>query len=270
LLLFFLQTLLVFLFPLAVYCWLLGMINKRERPLMVSGRWDCVGLLFAASGFLLVVGPAILSGMYYRVLLDVPQRHQARPIHDIFWEFLMAYYWPIWLAYYVVMLAGVLLLLWWRGRKTIVYNVHPAVFNKVLADTLDRLGLGWTRHGNRLYLTSAGVRTASTETAFAPPNVVSPLANADPHQAGPEEAGHKAILDIEPFTAMCHVTLHWRSEPSAVRQEVETELERGLATVETEDNPAGTWLLGVATCLFGLMFVTVLVILLGAALGPRR
>ena len=41
-----------FLFPLAVYCLVLGLINRRRQPLMVSAGWDFAGLLFAASGFL--------------------------------------------------------------------------------------------------------------------------------------------------------------------------------------------------------------------------
>ena len=55
--------LVAFLFPLTIYLFVLGLINRRRGPLLVSGPWDFAGVLFAASGFLLVVGPSILAGM---------------------------------------------------------------------------------------------------------------------------------------------------------------------------------------------------------------
>ena len=55
-----------FLFPLAVYCLILGLINRRRHPLMVSAAWDFAGLLFAASGFLAFGLPGILNGFTER------------------------------------------------------------------------------------------------------------------------------------------------------------------------------------------------------------
>src|SRR5207253_8850992 len=55
-----------YLLPLAVYCLVLGFINRRRHPLMVAGAWDFAGLLFAASGFLAFGLPGLLSGFTER------------------------------------------------------------------------------------------------------------------------------------------------------------------------------------------------------------
>jgi hypothetical protein len=44
--------LLAFLFPLAVYCLILAFVNRSPHPILVPGRWDLAGVLFAASGTL--------------------------------------------------------------------------------------------------------------------------------------------------------------------------------------------------------------------------
>ncbi len=55
-----------FLLPLAAYCLILGLINRRRHPLLVSAAWDFAGLLFAASGFLAFGLPGILNGFTER------------------------------------------------------------------------------------------------------------------------------------------------------------------------------------------------------------
>src|SRR4051794_4945035 len=52
--------------PVGIYMLLLAHVNSRARPLMVSGVLDFIGVLFAASGFLLFGGPAILTGLNER------------------------------------------------------------------------------------------------------------------------------------------------------------------------------------------------------------
>ena len=54
---------LVFLFPLAIYCLIVSLLNRRPRPVMVSGTWDFAGVLFAVSGFLLLGGPVMLTSL---------------------------------------------------------------------------------------------------------------------------------------------------------------------------------------------------------------
>src|SRR5258708_13595199 len=77
------QPFLVFLLcliPVTLYCLFFAWINSRERSLLVNGSWDFVGILFAASGFLILGGPAILEGVFDRY-----QRAQVRagaPLHE--------------------------------------------------------------------------------------------------------------------------------------------------------------------------------------------
>ena len=52
------MILLAFLSPLAIYLLIIGAINRRRRPLLVSGPWDFAGLLFAASLLQLSVSQA--------------------------------------------------------------------------------------------------------------------------------------------------------------------------------------------------------------------
>src|SRR5215210_6898917 len=53
----------VFLLPLGLYLLLLGQLNRQPRPVFLSGTLDFVGILFAASGFLLFGGPAVLTSL---------------------------------------------------------------------------------------------------------------------------------------------------------------------------------------------------------------
>jgi hypothetical protein len=225
-----------FLFPVAVYCWVLAMVNRRPGPAVVSGPWDFAGLCFAASGFLLIVGPALLTGLYYRALRELPLAHQPATVRAILWD-LLAHQWAWWLGYYGLVVGGALLLLWARRRRTLVYNVDPAVLETVLTRALSRLGLPWERRGNRYYL------------------------------GAPD--GGPAVLDVEPFRLMCNVTLRWRGRPGPLRREVEAELTRELDEVRTPDNPAASWLVAVAGCLFGLVFFIVVVLILSGVLGGR-
>src|SRR5277367_1951255 len=54
----------VFFLPLSLYFFYLAALNRAPRAVIVSGVWDTVGVLGALSGFLLIGGPAILSGLY--------------------------------------------------------------------------------------------------------------------------------------------------------------------------------------------------------------
>src|SRR5262249_47656505 len=108
--------LLVFLAPLAIYCLVLAMLNRRPLPVMVRGVWDCVGLIFAASGFLLVVAPTLINRLYANALGNQPL--DSGEFYEIWLE-----YWILTLLYYVVVSVGIVVLLWSRSTKTVIYNV---------------------------------------------------------------------------------------------------------------------------------------------------
>jgi hypothetical protein len=255
-LLFFL--ILAFLIPLGVYCLVLALVNRRYRPLMVRGVWDCVGLVFAASGFLLVVAPAALKILYAKAIGEIPLDEQPfeRAVSSVWLQ-----WWGITLLYFLLLVAGTGVLFWWRSSKTLIYNVDAERFDGVLQQTLTRLGFDVSRSGNQLGLSRAPAVTAEIVDLNQTDGVVT--------QASAPASG-EALLIVEPFTAMGNVTLHWFTENPRLRDETEDALEKNLGTARLYDNPAGTWFLGIAGAIFSIIFVLALIIVLGLYLPPRR
>jgi hypothetical protein len=258
-----LPLLVAFLVPVAAYCLLLAAINRRPNPVMISGSWDAAGLLFAASGGLLFVGPTIIMKLY---IGEVSTPASGRSVHDVFLAL-----WLVWLAYYVVLIAGSIALLWLRRGKTVIYNVSRLDFERVLTLLLDRLGLEWNRLGNRVFVgagqEAAKPVTLAYEHAFASdPLVAAEAAVALPAPRPPGEA----VLDIEPFASMCHVTLHWRRQEGLIREELEAELERALAQMAAPDHPTGGWLMGLAGFLLALIFMGIFFMVFGGYLQGRH
>ncbi len=256
----FLLLLAVFLFPIGVYCGVLGLINRRLRPLMVNGAWDFVGLLFASSGFLLVVGPAVLSGQYHRNLFEFSfgRPSPGQTLHDI-WSL----WWGIWLFYFLVVLGGGAFLLWWRGRSTVVYNVEPEELERTFLETLEHLGLSASRVGDRYTIqvaspAAAAVGADDTAITATPPRPATTLGLSEP-----------AVVELDAFPALFHVTLHWRVFAPALRAEVERELGRALAKLETPENNTATWFLSISTSIFLLIFLALGAIIFGSMLSRR-
>lgn len=256
-----------FLLPVAVYLLLLAAINRRPRPVVVSGTWDFIGLLFASSGFLLVGGPAILSSLSetWRTFWLLGEGHPLRDTllsNSALWLLLPA-------AYFVVVLAGCFKL-WGRYRQmTSIYNVEPAAVEGLLAEICDQLGLGPIRSGNLLVFglpaeVPSPRGAARREAIQAPhsPNLGQPAAPAPPEPAGELVAGQSALLELEPFAALKHVTLRWGPHDSPVRHAVEAELEHRLAHVEAPDHDTAAWMSMAAwailcLCLGGLLMLAV-------------
>ena len=120
---FLLNSYLALIIPLAIYCLILFRLNRRTYPVMVSGAWDSIGLLFAASGVLLFSGPSLIA-----------QRLAASMAEWIF----------VWTAYYLLILVGSVLLVWSRRDATVIYNVDADLLNEVLERVLDKVGLSHT------------------------------------------------------------------------------------------------------------------------------
>jgi hypothetical protein len=257
-----------FLFPLAVYCLIVGMINRRPHPVLVYGPWDFLGILLAASGAVLFGGPAILTAFYDR---DVRQFLLGRlGTGQVQFGDLLAKWWLIWLLYYLGVLAGGALLVWLRREMTAVYNVEPAVFDDTLAQVLDRLGVESTRMGNRVFigLRGSGGRVSAGPAEQLPPEVSEHIIPGPLPREAPRaltalvRLDQEAVVDVEPFAATRHVTLNWRNSTGRVREEVEAELARALREVQTRDNPAGGWFMVIATSLFALVLVSVVMVIL--------
>lgn len=251
-----LVLLLAFLVPVAVYCLILALINRRERPLVVSGVWDGVGLLFASSGFFLVTVPGILGTLYFKGLNALTVEGEAPTGAATLGE-LLAHQWGILALYYggVVLLA--LLVLWARRNKVVVYNVEPEVMERGLERAAARLGLVPRRAGDRLLLTPApaGENELPTDAGRPPPTFA---------------PAHAAELRLDAFPAMCNVTLHWVAGDERLRADLEGRLAKELKQSRTYDNPAGGWFLGVAGGLFGLTFLVLVLLVLASLLPLRR
>jgi len=260
----FLALLLLFLFPVAVYCVVLAMLNRRPQPTMVHGGWDFLGLLFAASGLLLFAGPAVINAFFQKNISDTAFEEKGpspETVHQLVWWWRVA-----WAGYYVLVVGGAAFLVWWRRRKTVIYNIAPGDFDRALEQALGRLRLEATRSGNRVFLGFGGAPVPEPYLAAVS---ATPL-NVAAEPPAPRTTPSEAVVDVEPFAAMWNVTLHWRSHSGEVRREVEEELARALKDVRNYDNPVATWFLGVAGFLFAMIFMVVLVLLLGLFIPPRR
>lgn len=193
---------------------------------MVSGPWDFLGVLFAASGFLCLGGPVVLTGLQERM-----RRFWLMGINDgglvdsdrqyMLWILLFG-------LYFFIVVVGVGILLLRRRAVTAIYNVDHEVFGAVLGTVLAENGIGYKQVDNVLYL-----QGPETESPFS---------------------GSPDKLEVEPSPRMRHITLSWSPARSRLRQVIETSLEKELEEVDAPHNPAGDWLLVIS----GLLFLALL------------
>ena len=264
---------LAFVVPLAVYCLILSVINRRHHPVIVAGSWDFAGVLFAASGFLLLGGPAILTGLYeqWRLAWLLGQTRYLQGIGEN-WSFWIT----LWLLYFAVVGTVSALVLGRRRTQTSIYNIEPAVFGEVLTQVLDRLGLQWRHNGPRRLLlrvrelslgetgdVMASIPVRRRSEAAGTPALAGPYAQHPVVTAQrPSPSAHPwSVLTVEPFPAMRHVTLHWLSHDETIRLEVETELDKALSQVPTTENPVAGWFLVLSLGLFFSAFLVLLALL---------
>jgi hypothetical protein len=245
--------LLAFLLPLAVYLVLLGAVNRRPHPLVVSGVWDCIGLLFATSGFLLLGGPAILSSLHerwrlYWLLGQAPGPGGEGP-------------WPLWMVlsalYFLLVLLGSAWALHRRRHLTAIYNVEPVAVEQTLAEVCARLGLRPVRSGN-LLLFGIVAGPAVEPPAGLTDGIPAPahLATTRPVAASPTAPGGRAaqaaVLEVDAFPLMNHVTLRWDPADPPLRHDIEAALRQRLSETLGPASDLGGWLLLVgSTLLFG-------------------
>jgi hypothetical protein len=261
--------------PLAVYCLVLSVINRRRHPVIVSGPWDFAGVLFAASGMLILGGPAILTGLYeqWRLSWLLGQTRYLQGIGEN-WGFWVG----LWLLYFAIVAGGSILMLARRRALTSIYNVEPAVLMEVLTDTLDRVGLEWQRHGPRRLLLrfrepqleegeiaqNSALMPYFSRTAETP--FLAESAQIHDHAAVTARPASRSVhawaeLALVPFPLMRHVTLHWLAHNEPLRLEVETELGKALAGVCARENPVSVWFLCVALGLFFSAFLVLIALL---------
>jgi hypothetical protein len=255
---------LAFLAPLTVYCVVLAALNRRRRPVVMSGVWDFLGVVLGLSGFLVAGGPAILSNL----VSAWHGRVSRLPNPDADYDWRPAVLAGLLAVYFVALAVGVAVVAWRRRGVTSVYNVAPEHFEELFGRVLDRLGLSWTQAGNRFYVSAAGPPaaaapdrpTAEEITAAGAVSPTAPVRTAPPPPMAPAP-GQSAVIDVEAFPSMYHVTVRWGQVGQAVRREVEGELTRSLAGVVTHNNPSGSWFLSAASVLVLVMATVVLLLL---------
>jgi hypothetical protein len=256
----------VFFVPLAVYLLILGHINRGPRPVLVSGTWDFIGVLFGVSGFLLAGGPAILSALNERWRMFWLFGDRSGLAESSLPGILLA------AAYFLVIVAGCIVVFWRQRRLTCVYNVEPPTVEAGLLEACAHLGLDPVHSGNLLVFGLSLERPASAvplEGIQAPhalmrkgPISFDPPILGEGPLTGEEFAGQNAILEMEPFAAAYHVTLRWDPHDSPLRPVLEAELDRRLALKGTPDHDTGLWLtlagFGLLAVSVALVFVAVL------------
>src|SRR5205085_415577 len=67
------------------------------------------------------------------------------------------------IAYFVIVVVGCATVLWLRRSQTAIYNVHPDVFDEVLAAVLDAAGLTWSRAGRRYFIARPAERPPAAQ-----------------------------------------------------------------------------------------------------------
>jgi hypothetical protein len=247
--------LLAFLLPFSVYLLLLGIINRRAHPVLVPGVWDFVGILFAASGFLLVIGPAVISSgsESWRMFWLFGSKGGNPELGDD-----TIHLWgPLAALYFAVVMGGAIYLLRQRRGITAIYNVDADSFEKALAQVFGVLRLNPLRSGSFFVFN----RVALPVTARLEPEPVASATNSPSFGAdgGLADGGvpERAVLEIDPFRAMRHVTLRWQPATSRLRNEVENELERVLGRVESTNHAVGDWFVLVSLALLAFnLFAT--------------
>jgi len=206
---------LAFFFPLAIYLLVLGFVNRHRHPVLVSGVWDGIGLIFGASGFLLFAGPAILSTLSerWRLFWLLGKGDISAAVAEGAW--------PLWmflaLLYFLLIVGGSAWYLWRQRSQTSIYNTDADTIERIVIDICKEQGINPMRSGN-LFLFGA----------------------APSSDLGEEPS---AILEIDGFTLMHHVTLRWEPAVSPVRRIVETELRLRLSETVADDGLLGGWLL---------------------------
>ncbi len=252
---------LIFFFPMAIYCAVLASVNRQQNPVMVTGVGDFVGLLFAVSGFLLVAGPAILSGFYKQserellILNSVPN-----------W-ILQSWgnWWWIWGAYYGIILLGILLTFRLRRSKTIIYNLDSESMNSFVFELMERSNRYWFRQGNSFFVGEGkpdDVNVSPVTYQEMESMGKSPMGTVSVSQMTTQQSGNeKLCFTLEPFYLLRNLTIQWHEPESPIRAELESEISTLLPQIYTRNNPVGGWLLGVSGAMFGLMSLSVVMML---------
>jgi hypothetical protein len=231
------QAILLFLFPLGVYCLVLAHINRRERPLLLSGAWDVIAMLAAGAGFFLVLVPTLFDHLYHRTILGAFE-------HEEDFATLWVRWWLVWVAYYSCLIVLGLLLIVWRRHKTVIYNVDTEAFPHIFSQAV------------------LLARLESHPDAEKPGRFIVVLPTPPDTAVTAPRRAPLAHVFVEAYPTGCHVTLHWEGYMPHVRAEVEQQLRKILDQMHLSENPLATWFLILSGLIFGLIALVVLAVYL--------
>jgi hypothetical protein len=194
---------------------------------------------------LLVVGPAIISSgsESWRMFWLFGSRSGSAVVEEStnrVWLLLSS-------LYFAAVVGGAVYFLRQRRAQTAIYNVTPEAFEKAFGQVLNSLGLNPLRSGS-LFVFGAFRPLGSSRTGHAleaslASTGVAVTAAEKVAVAVCEPEAESAVLEVDFFRAMRHVTLRWEPRDARVRDEVESELARTLAQAPTLSNPVGDWML---------------------------
>ena len=126
--------------------------------------------------------------------------------------------------------------------------------------TAQRLGMELHRLGNRLFLgVSQPVGMLGATDVSAQPLPPRPA----------RLLSEQMVVDVEAFSLLSNVSLHWRSASPEARADVERELEKALTEVVTPDSAVGAWLLTIAAFLFLVILMLTAVFVMTLMLTTR-
>jgi hypothetical protein len=246
-----------FLLPLAIYLLIVGTINRRRRPLMLYGPWDFAGVLFAASGFLLAVGPgalSVLNDRWRNWLVYGENPSSSSVTSDSLWRWWLFFM----IVYFVVVVGGAALFLWLARNRTAIYNIDRAMLQTALGSVFERLGLRPLRSGDMYYFgmrnsarTDKGQDEARIQTTPAEMGTSLKVQTSPT----PMVSMQNVILEVDTFPLMWHATLRWDPPHSGLRQEIERELDRELAETPAPMHALGGWLTVAGCGTFMLMLI---------------
>lgn len=206
--------------PLAIYLLWLALVTRRDRPTVISGQWDFVGLATGLSGFVFFGGGLVLSlfqsNFRYWMRGNFESLRSAWGQEKVTWILLSLLYLTIVITWVVASLSH-------RRRSLVVYNVNPTAFDSILAEVFEQLNRTVERRGN---VWSNGI----------------PLCEVDRFEGGQT------------------VTLRWLSDDRLLFQDVDRQVREAARSTTSEDNPATRWLMASAVstgmsaiCCMGLL-----------------
>jgi len=189
--------------PLAIYFLWLAFVTRRERPTVIAGQWDFVGLVAGLSGFVLFGGGLVLSlfqsNFRYWMRGNFESLRAAWGQEKVTWILLA-------LLYLLMVIGWIAMALLARRRSLVVYNVEPSAFEATLAEVFEQMNRPIERRGNRW---SSGI----------------------------------PLCELDRFVGGRTVTLRWVAEDRLLFQDVERLLREAIRSVATDENPATRWLM---------------------------